>query len=610
MSIAALVQVQEELRRLAIAGSNLAPGDFRLKKLVPTLEKAGAKAPVFAKVAEVTERLVDGKEKDAPQTMLELSTLVGAVLYTQGETGTKGAIKAIETTDMGPLETGTSARVLKPLIEALTTTGSGRLEIIRDAIERGAFRDLRLVNPAIAAIDDPYGEIADLVCEKVLPKYGKVIYPGLRESFDHKARAGHVRRLKLMHALDPKETYELVELSLESGSKEMKVAALTCLKGSKEGLPHLLDQVKAKAKDVREAAYEGMSETKDPEVTKAFQAGLTGKDLDIAALPASRNPDPKLCDWLVDEGRAQLEALFTTKAKSKVGPLVSNFHSFLTCFNRRSDKKSVEFLGDCFERREELAKLSGKYVDGEAIVMKVAGLLCHTDAKKHLAVVASAHERLPASVLSFAMVAGALAWKPAEVYDTFSPYLLAKKPAKAKRNDPTEERRHAIASVLSQSSYVHRWWYLDYHLDLDIADRAEDLKFDDRWLDAAVEIDDVHLVITLVRKKHPASAKYLESKVRHLNKKRDTDWELLQALEAMLNTDHPRATELYLEVLEKHLGKKTRRTYYGYHAYWLGRLIPMLPNSAVADLEAMLPNLHENAVDAIADYVVDLKSKK
>ena len=52
MSIAVLTQVYDEARRLAIAGSVVARGDFRLKKLLPPLEQAGAKAPVFAKVAE------------------------------------------------------------------------------------------------------------------------------------------------------------------------------------------------------------------------------------------------------------------------------------------------------------------------------------------------------------------------------------------------------------------------------------------------------------------------------------------------------------------------------------------------------------------------------
>jgi hypothetical protein len=39
MSIPILTQTYEEVRRLAIAGSVVAPGDFRLKKLVPQLEQ-------------------------------------------------------------------------------------------------------------------------------------------------------------------------------------------------------------------------------------------------------------------------------------------------------------------------------------------------------------------------------------------------------------------------------------------------------------------------------------------------------------------------------------------------------------------------------------------
>src|SRR4051812_6199710 len=160
MSIAILNQVYDETRRLAIAGSVVAPGDFRLKKLVEPLAKAGERAPVFAKVAAAMTAVVDSNEKTSAEALLELSTLVNAILYTQGQTDIEGELQPIETTDLGPQTSQTSARLLKPLLEALTTTGSGRMEIIRDAFERGAFRDLRLVKPALQALDDTYAEIS------------------------------------------------------------------------------------------------------------------------------------------------------------------------------------------------------------------------------------------------------------------------------------------------------------------------------------------------------------------------------------------------------------------------------------------------------------------
>ena len=180
MSLAILKQVYDETRRLSIAGSVVAASDFRLKKLTAPLEQVGQKAPVFAKVAQAVTRLVESSEQESAEALLELSTLINAILYTQGETGLAGELEAIQTTNLGQPQTQASARVLKPLIEALSTTGSGRLEVIKDAHERGAFRDLRLVGPALAALDDPYAEIGEFMAEQVLPMYGTSIVPTLR----------------------------------------------------------------------------------------------------------------------------------------------------------------------------------------------------------------------------------------------------------------------------------------------------------------------------------------------------------------------------------------------------------------------------------------------
>ncbi len=203
MSIPVLIQAYDEVRRLAIAGSVVAPGDFRLKKLVPLLEQVGQKAPVFAKVAEAVKQLAESREQTSAAALLELATLVNSILYTQGETGMQGELTPLPTVALGRPRTQASARVLKPLQEALTTTGSGRLEIIRDGYERGAFHDLRLIAPALAALDDSYAEIADLAAQKILPLFGPAIVPELQANFDPRGRGGHVRRLLLMHRLDP-----------------------------------------------------------------------------------------------------------------------------------------------------------------------------------------------------------------------------------------------------------------------------------------------------------------------------------------------------------------------------------------------------------------------
>src|SRR3954470_24719012 len=191
MSIAVLNQGYDEARRLAVAGSVVAGGDFRLKKLLPPLEQAGAKAPVFAKVAECAKAVIDGSEDSSAENLLELTALVTAVLYTQGETGIAGELQPIESVSLGGESAQTSARLLKPLLEALSSTGSGRLELVKDAHERGAFRDHRLVKPALDGVDDPYSEVADFLADDVLPMYGTAILPELRAKFDPKGTKGH-----------------------------------------------------------------------------------------------------------------------------------------------------------------------------------------------------------------------------------------------------------------------------------------------------------------------------------------------------------------------------------------------------------------------------------
>src|SRR5580765_4353945 len=96
MSLALIQESAKEVRRLAIAGSSLAVGDFRLKKLVAPLEQAGTKVPVFGQVAKSINDLVAGTEADSANQLLNLSTLLNAILYTQGESGATGDYRDLE----------------------------------------------------------------------------------------------------------------------------------------------------------------------------------------------------------------------------------------------------------------------------------------------------------------------------------------------------------------------------------------------------------------------------------------------------------------------------------------------------------------------------------
>ena len=352
MSIALIEESAKEVRRLAIAGSPLAVGDFRLKKLIAPLEQAGTKAPVFAQVAKAISEVVNGKEDDSAAHMLNLSTLLNAILYTQGQSGVDGDYRELEVFATKCTSTKITARVLKPLVEALTSSGGGRFEIIKSAWERGAFNDLRLIDPVIQALGDNYPELADLVAEKILPAYGPGIVPRLKANLDLKGKKHDARRLAVMYQLDPAGTIELCKTALEDGSPDVKAAAIACLGKHEDCLPLVLEQANAKNKLLRAAALEALAEHDRPEITKLFTELVKGKALDILVGPFRSLRNRQVLNSLLAEGERVFDLILKGDSEQ-----IPRYGEILDCLEQRKDAEAEEFLLGCFDNSPRLVKV-------------------------------------------------------------------------------------------------------------------------------------------------------------------------------------------------------------------------------------------------------------
>ena len=594
MSIPILIQTYEEVRRLAIAGSVVAPSDFRLKKLVPQLEQAGQKAPVFAKLGEAVSRLVASNEKTSAPALLELTTLVNAILYTQGETGSDGELAPLKTIELGRHKTQTSARLLKPLQEALTTTGSGRLEIIRDAHERGAFHDFRLITPALAALDDTYAEIGDFVAQKILPLYGQAIFTELQTTFDPNGRAGHVRRLLLMHRLDPEATRTHVRRSLDEGSKEVRIAAIGCLGQSPDDLPFLLEQVKAKAKDVRTAALRALGSSGSDGAAKVLCAAIASDDLALALEPLRAGRNPLLTGFLLEAAEKQCNTLIAAKENDskKLGKQNERMCLILECLRGRDDKTTEKLLLSMFGQAGQLGSVKGE-PSGKDVVERLVSIMAAGPPRVQSALV-DAHATLPAESLGQAFVAACRSRKPAEVFTLFSPYLTVKVNEKKKNRDPAYAKREALIELL-----LHRQtpWYFEQ------AEFAVTANLDPQWLDLAVKLGRADLVQALAVPGHANANALLAELFRQRLGKSGDDHELIGILDTMIRVGHPEATDATIELINR---SATAKSAYGY--YWIGHLIPRLPRAeAVPKLKALLPTLPEKMIDQVLDYVTALK---
>jgi hypothetical protein len=600
MSIPVLIQVYDEMRRLAIAGSSVAPGDFRLKKLIAPLEKSAEKAPVFGKAAQAVQAVVDSNDKTASTALLELTTLVNAILYTQGTTGIAGELKPLETTDLGQT-TQTGARTLKPLLEALSSTGSGRMEQVRDAFDRGTFKDLRLIKPALGAIDDPYPEIRDFICERVLPLYGSAILPELRAKLDIKGRGGHVKRLQLMHQLDPEGSREVIQQALNDGSKEMRVAAVECLGTTDDDLAYLLEQTRSKAKDVGAAALGALlrAGNKSADVIAALKKAIAGADLQLIVGRVKGCLLPEIRNYALEQAEQQLAEVLKLKDKKLQGPAVDRLQQLVSSLDERTDPQAEAFLLKCFGHADAFAAIKSE-PSGADLNELVAHVLCQGTAKMQMRLV-TAHKALAGGMLSSALFAARATMSPAEFYEEFSPLLRGLSEKRTKKNSAEHDRGQALLAALNSNSdglhFFHRPW-MGRHAEAPQR-RARPLPdLDPRWLDAAVDAESVALVCSLARPGHSAANRLLSEQLACAKNPQEL-------LRTMVRIQHPEAIDALIAALKE----QAKGKYHYYLSYWYGPMIAGLPRSALARIEELLPTLPDKMVDQLMEHVLALKNK-
>jgi len=609
MSIPVLIEVYDEMRRLAIAGSAVAPGDFRLKKLIAPLQKSGERAPVFARVAQAAQAVVDSTDRTAAGALLELTTLVNAILYTQGTTGIAGELKPLETRDL-VATTQAGARALKPLLEALTTTGSGRMELVRDAFNRGTFKDVRLIRPALFAIDDPYPEIRDFICEQVLPLYGKAIVPELRARLDIKGRAGHTQRLRLMHRLDPQGSRDVIREALNEGSKEIRVVAVECLGTGDDDLAYLLEQTRSKAKDVSAAALRALLKTgvESADAVAVLKNAIAGADLRLIVSEVRECRIPQIRSYALEQAQQQLREVLTLRDTKLQGPAVDRLQQLVFSLDARSDPGAEALLLTCFGHAGALGAIKSE-PSGADVNEMVADLLARGTANTQARLVA-AHATLRGGMLSAALIAARASLPPAEFYQRFGPLLKGISGKRTGKNSDGHDRGQALVAALNPDSsepvyghrswpaYGHRSWmdrraYGHYH-------RIEVLPdLDPRWLDAAIDAGAVALVCLLARPGHAAANRFLSDEFA-----RTKDPHVV--LRTMVRIRHPGAVDALITTLQ---GLCAGKYHYYYLGYWYGSLIADLPRTALSRLEELVPTLPDKMVDQLMEHVLALKAK-
>lgn len=575
MSISLLYDLQGEVRRLMIAGSELAIGDFRLKKLLPQLKKAGETAPVFARISGMLEALIEPQDGKASDKLLELAGLVNAVLYTQGETGIKGDFKDIEPECLD-VNTDISFRRLKPVANALLNKGQGRLEIIREAQKEGIFSDLRLLYPLISALNEQYYEVADLAFE-ILKGYGKGIAKVLRKHFSFEGGKGDARILELIWDLSGEEEKELFFLANEKGSTAVRVSAIKILKNFPEFDDMFIELTKDKKKEIREAALEAAEIVDASKVVNRLIEIFKGKDKTAVLKTMKVNPSREIVNYLLNEAEVGLKNILAG-LKSGDSPKdepadkqeVEHFYNVLSCMDGRKDEGIFQFLKKCMEHTGELSLIKlrdvafGQY---PALAQMAAGLLLNMRTVNAYELLAEAGDEHNGLYLNYAFEAAVYIKPPTHVFETYSGFLTDGNTAKSKIIIGSLRRLCNLNAVKVISAADPSTNTKPVSIDKGC------IAVDTRWAPVLSKVGESDLAALLTSRGDDVTINHL---LECLKKDNGRDlYKAIPKVKGLIQAGYPKAAEVVIELLDFNI--KSKRYYIGYYFDQLAELIKLLP---------------------------------
>ncbi|MDR0271124.1 HEAT repeat domain-containing protein [Paenibacillus sp.] len=530
MSNALLMELNEEIRRLYIAGSDLAAGDYRLKRLLPSFQQLGERAPVFKKLAEGISDLVDasggGSDADSARSLQDVNLLLQSVLHTQGKASAEGETAPLKTESL-LLPTRMSYRKLSAVRTALTTRGGGRYEIIQEAYREGLFSDLRLLPLAVEALSDPYAEIADFAMTDILPSYGPEIVPHLLESFQPSGGRLESRKLTVIAKSGGKDVLNVVYEAAVSGSDEVRTTAIRLLAGCTEYEQALLDFSRDKKKGIREAAYNALAESGwDSAVERLYEAS-TGKDSELVNPSLARCQSTLLTKKLVRDFSDQLKSLQeNVEDTKKTEETWTRAKLYLwSLYQKKSPELEELYLGVLQQYELYMFKLGVTFLANEAL-----NYIKNTNSEEGRRLAETCVEmdlKRNAGSSSYTREIFNKAYPiltPERLYDEYVKLLQEGLEGSALSNSAKRCKKlldtiEDLVISRRYRGYKQVWAYGEkegytYHVEM-LPQEEIAAKWDPRWLDHFIGLDYMALVSAFARPGHSETVSYLLGKLQN-----------------------------------------------------------------------------------------------
>lgn len=514
MSTTLLQELQGELRRLYIAGSDLAADDFRLKRIEPKLAQLGERAPVFKKLAEGIAELTGPSEAEARASRLQdVSLLLNSVLSTQGATAAGGDMSAEKPADSGltDLTTSRSYRQLAEVQNALSTSGGGRHEIVTAAHRDGLFRDLRLFPFAMKALNDPYAELADYAVRYILPSYGRVIVPYLLADLNLQGGREEERRLEVVRTLgvdaDDKRSLARLVQAAEEGSDKVRAAAISCLGTHPDFEDRLIEWSLDKKKPVREGALAALAVRNSADARERLYDAFVGKDAIPAAQAIGAAPAEEMLARIIPLYAERLREEYAgeedRKSKDKLWSALEPFTiAFRNAEHPQLERLYLDFCGHP-NAYPALGRLD--YAERFRVLSQAARYLENTDTEEALEVLYALEEQSP-DFLPYAFHATKRRRSPAELYDRYAGS------GRGRLREAVSKKAQAIQKKLIETLHGEIHVY-DNYVRRRLPQDVIETQWDPRWLDWTIDRGDLELVSGFAAPGNPRLLPFLRKQV-------------------------------------------------------------------------------------------------
>ena len=274
MDITPIYDLRERIKAAAIAGTGLIQEDFRLKRAVEAMQPFKAASPVFARLAKLSESLLEEECQDREGTLLDALALSDAVLLTQGRVAVEGAKEELVTKGCGSLAADVPYSTLSTLLDALANSGNGRYSLVLDTHERQPelFEDYRVKAALVGALGASYAELADQAVTWLIQS-GEDVLPLLYDGFDPKGKKEMVRRVRIVDEIAANKANDFYRKHLPQAEKEVRGALIYALRHDEVNEELLLELARTEKGNCRKMAYWALAGM-DGEKTREFWTDL------------------------------------------------------------------------------------------------------------------------------------------------------------------------------------------------------------------------------------------------------------------------------------------------------------------------------------------------